>query len=158
MSKPHLLHSKEIERLTQEIGLSFLKTLNRKETPLFDKKLWYGKVLSWTLKSDSFKTRLFRFIDVLPALKTPEEILSHLKEYFKDQQSRWVSSGLLLSHLSPSLAAASIKKQIQALAKIFIAGATITDVLGILSQMRKNRQLFSIDILGEATLSEKEAS
>ena len=157
MSKSPLLHSKEIEQLTQEIGLSLLKTLNRKETPLFDKKLWYGKVLSWTMKNDSFKTRLFRFIDVLPALKTPEEILSHLKEYFKDQQSRWFSSGLLLSHLSPSLAAASIKKQIQALAKIFIAGAAITDVLKILSQMRKNRQLFSIDILGEATLSEKEA-
>lgn len=147
----------EIEKLTREIGLSFLKVLKKKEIHLFDKKLWYGRVLSQTMKSDSFKTSLFRFIDVLPNLQTPKEILSHLKEYFKDQESKWFLSGLRLSDLAPSLSATVIKKQTEAMAKIFIAGASSKEALKIVSQMRKDHQLFSIDILGEVTLSEKEA-
>ena len=115
------------------------------------------KALSWTMESDSFKTHLFRFIDVLPNLQTPEEILSHLREYFKDQESQWISSGLRLSRLAPSIAAASIKNQVEDMAKVFIAGNSPKDILKVLNQMRKNHQLFSIDILGEATLSEKEA-
>ena len=118
MPKHSPLKEDKIEKLTQEIGLSLLKTLKKKKTRLFDKKLWYGKVLAWTMKSDSFKTRLFRFIDVLPGLKTPEEILSHLKEYFKDEESKWFASGLRLSGLAPGLTAAAIKKQVLEMAKI----------------------------------------
>ena len=149
--------SDEVEKLTREAGLSFLEVLNKKENRLFDKKLWYGRVLSQTMKSDSFKTSLFRFIDVLPSLQTPKDILSHLKEYFKDQESKWFLSGLHLSQLAPSLSAAVIKKQTEAMARVFIAGASSKEALKLLSQMRKDRQLFSIDILGEVTLSEKEA-
>lgn len=149
--------SNEIEKLTREVGLSFLEVLNKKENRLFDKKLWYGRVLSQTMKSDSFKTSLFRFIDVLPNLQTPQEILSHLKEYFKDQESKWFLSGIRLGHLAPSLSAAIIKKQTESMAKVFIAGASAKEALQIVKQMRKDRQLFSIDILGEVTLSEKEA-
>lgn len=151
------LSPEEIETITQETGRILLKNLNQKENRLFDKQWWYGKVLSWTMKSGSFKTRLFRFIDVLPELRTPEQVLSHLKEYFKDEESKWISSGLHLSRLSPSLAATAIKKQVKEMAKIFITGASNKEALKVLSQMRKNRQHFSVDILGEATLSEKEA-
>ena len=151
------LSPEEIETITQKTGRILLKNLNQKENRLFDKQWWYGKVLSWTMKSGSFKTRLFRFIDVLPELRTPEQVLSHLKEYFKDEESRWISSGLHLSRLSPSLAAAAIKKQVREMAKIFITGASNKEALKVLSQMGKNRQHFSVDILGEATLSEKEA-
>ena len=147
----------EIEKITRETGVFLLKNLNQKKNRLFDKQWWYGKVLSWTMKNESFKTRLFRFIDVLPELKTPEQVLSHLKEYFKDEESKWFSSGLHLSRLAPSLAATTIKKQVSEIAKIFITGASNKEALKVLNQMRKNRRLFSIDILGEATLSEKEA-
>ena len=71
---------KETEKLTQAIGLSLLKDV--KQTRLFEKKLLMRKALHWTMESDSFKTRLFRFIDVLPALQKPEDVLSYLREYF----------------------------------------------------------------------------
>lgn len=146
---------KEIEKLTQDIGRSLLK--DAKQTRLFDKNLLMRKALHWTMESDSFKTRLFRFIDVLPSLKDPEDVLSHLKEYFKEDKSPWLASIFKLSRMTPGLAATTIKNQVREVAKIFIAGASPKDALQRLRHIRKQGWLISIDILGEATLSEKEA-
>ena len=62
-----------------------------------------------------------------------------------------------MSRLAPALAAATIKKQVREVAKIFIAGASPEEALKTLRHIRKQGWLFSIDILGEAALSEKEA-
>ena len=149
--------TKDLESLIQNKGRLLLSKIQEEEQGLFDKSWWQGKILSMTLENDSFKTRLFHFIDVLPNLKTSEQIISHLEEYFKDDESKLLSSGLALGKLAKPLLASLIKKQIHEMAKIFITGSTVKEALQTIQKIRSKNQNFSLDILGEATLSEKES-
>ena len=145
----------QLEQLIQEKGRKLLQHTQKNSYKLLDKKWWYGKILSFTMKNNSFKTKMFHFIDALPSLKKPEQILSHLQESFKDQDIQFLTSSLGL--LAPHKMANTIKKQIHEMAKIFITGATIEASLKAISEIKNKGQCFSLDILGEVTLSEKEA-
>ena len=37
------------------------------------------------MSDPGLKVRLFRFVDVLPTLATPEQIVAHIREYFLDE-------------------------------------------------------------------------
>src|SRR5438094_9746671 len=61
---------------------------------LFDRKWWTGRLLEWAIRDDAFKVQLFRFIDVLPTLKTPAQIQRLVEEYFgQDAGPREASGG-----------------------------------------------------------------
>src|SRR5213593_42081 len=49
---------------------------------LFDRKWWTGRLLEWAIRDEAFKVQLFRFIDVLPTLKTQSQIKRLVDEYF----------------------------------------------------------------------------
>lgn len=51
---------------------------------LFDRTWWSGRLLEWAIRDEAFKVRLFRFIDVLPTLKTPAQIARLVDEYFRE--------------------------------------------------------------------------
>ena len=107
------------------------------------------------MSNQKLKTNLFRFIDVLPSLSNEQQFLSYFKEYFKDQEIGFIASGL--GQLAPSLMVKNIKKQISQVAKMFITGSNNKEALKIISKNWENNLAFSMDILGEATLSEDEA-
>src|SRR2546425_383294 len=48
---------------------------------LLDRKWWTGRLLEWAIRDEAFKVQLFRFIDVLPTLKTPSQIKRLVDEY-----------------------------------------------------------------------------
>jgi RHH-type proline utilization regulon transcriptional repressor/proline dehydrogenase/delta 1-pyrroline-5-carboxylate dehydrogenase len=59
-----------------------MKALMEGEAPsLFDAKRWSGKTLGWVTRDEVLKVALFRFIDVLPALKEDALVLRLAKEY-----------------------------------------------------------------------------
>ena len=150
------MQTDDLEKITQEKASFILKQTKKPNYKILNKNWWYGKILSWTMKSNAFKINMFHFIDVLPSLETPKQILSHLNEYFKDQDLKFLTSGL--GSLAPNLMAKTIKKQVNEMAKIFITGSTIEEGLKIIPKIRNKNQCFSFDLLGEATLSEKEAT
>lgn len=138
--------------------------LKRMETAsrvsLFSKDYWYGSIMDWSMKNEQFKTQMFRFVDVLPSLNSGGEVARHLKEYFADAGDQLPSVfnvGLGLGSLAPSLMASAIRKNVTAMAKMFITGETPSEALTVLKKTRKQRLTFTVDLLGEATLSEKEA-
>lgn len=128
---------------------------------IFSKDFWYGSVMEWSMKNDKFKTNMFRFVDVLPSLGSGNEVARHLKEYFaengKDELPAIFNMGLGLGSLAPGLMAGAIRKNVTQMAKMFITGETPDEALPVLKKARKNKLTFTVDILGEATLSEKEA-
>ena len=139
--------------------------LNRMESQskmsLFSKDFWYGSIMDWSMKNEKFKTNMFRFVDVLPSLKTGDDVATHLKEYFsengKSELPAVFNMGLGLGSLVPGIMASAIKKNVVAMAKMFITGENPKEALEVLKKARKNNLTFTVDILGEATLSEKEA-
>lgn len=112
-------------------------------------------MLAWTMNNAKLKTSLFRFIDVLPALSDDREFLSHFNEYFKDQELGGLLSGV--GRIAPSLIVKNIKKQIRQVAKMFIVGSHAKEALPVIAKSWEEGMAFSMDILGEATLSEQEA-
>lgn len=145
-----------------EIGSEILKKMeSNSKVSLFSKDFWYGSIMDWSMKNETFKTNMFRFVDVLPSLNSSAEVAQHLKEYFTEGGSELPSVfnvGLGLGSLAPGLMAGAIKKNVTQMAKMFITGENPMEALPVLKKMRKNNLTFTVDILGEATLSEKEAA
>ncbi|MBC7467155.1 MAG: bifunctional proline dehydrogenase/L-glutamate gamma-semialdehyde dehydrogenase [Bdellovibrio sp.] len=138
------------------------KMESQSKASLFSKDFWYGSVMDWSMKNDKFKTNMFRFVDVLPSLTTGDEVATHLKEYFSEGGKSELPSvfnvGLGLGSLAPGLMAGAIKKNVMGMAKMFITGENAEEAITVLKKARKNNLTFTVDILGEATLSEKEAA
>jgi RHH-type proline utilization regulon transcriptional repressor/proline dehydrogenase/delta 1-pyrroline-5-carboxylate dehydrogenase len=127
---------------------------------LFSKDYWYGNIMEWSMKNEQFKTQMFRFVDVLPSLNSGAEVARHLKEYFTESGEDLPSVfnfGLGLGSLAPGLMASAIRKNVTQMAKMFITGESPEEALPVIKKARKNKITFTVDILGEATLSEKEA-
>ncbi|MFZ3231564.1 MAG: proline dehydrogenase family protein [Pseudobdellovibrio sp.] len=143
-------------------GEEILKKMeSQSKVSLFSKDFWYGSIMDWSMKNEKFKTNMFRFVDVLPSLNSGDDVATHLKEYFteggKSELPSVFNVGLGLGALAPSLMAGAIKKNVMSMAKMFITGENAEEAITVLKKARKNNLTFTVDILGEATLSEKEA-
>lgn len=141
-------------------GEEILKRMeSQSKASIFSKDFWYGSIMEWSMKNEKFKTNMFRFVDVLPAINSGDEVARHLKEYFSEDGGKLppvFNVGLGLGSLAPGLMAGAIKKNVIGMAQMFITGETPDDALPVLKKARKNKMTFTVDILGEATLSEKE--
>ncbi len=145
----------------QKKGDEILKRIeSQSKVSLFSKDFWYGSIMDWSMKNEHFKTQMFRFVDVLPSLNSGSDVAKHLKEYFSESGEELPSVfnvGLGLGSLAPALMAGAIRKNVTQMAKMFIVGENPEEALPVLKKARKNKICFTVDILGEATLSEKEA-
>ena len=154
------MKSNDLELSVRQTGERIFKSLDGDSGSLFSKDTWYRKIMDWSMKNEHFKVQMFRFVDVLPYLQSSGEVAKHLKEYFaesgEDMPSVF-SFGLGIGSLAPGLLAAGVKKNVTSMAKMFITGENPEDALPALKKARKNNITFTADLLGEATLSEKEA-
>ena len=127
---------------------------------IFSKKGAYARLMEWAMQDPAFKTQLFRFVDVLPALDTSGEIVRHLQEYLGDQAvalNPALKTGLAAAALAPALVAGPVKAQILDMAKQFVAGAGPEDLVKQLRANAKAGRATTIDLLGETVVSEAEA-
>ncbi|MCB0342840.1 MAG: L-glutamate gamma-semialdehyde dehydrogenase [Pseudobdellovibrionaceae bacterium] len=159
MSSPehtHLFESKVLEKGQ----LIFSKMGEQSGPSIFNSDWWYGRIMDWSMKNVEFKTNMFRFVDVFPYLNSGAEVTRHLKEYFAENGGELppvFNFGMGVSSLAPGLLSRAIKKNIVQMAKMFITGETPEEALPKLKKARKQNLCFTADLLGEATLSEKEA-
>jgi len=133
------------------------------ETPgVFNKDFWQGKILDWAMKDRSFKVDMFRFVDVLPVLEDKEQVSKHVKEYLlkEGRELPTVISAALKAAtggLTAGLASAAIKKNVTDMAERFIVGQDAKSALSELKKLHKQGIAFTVDLLGEATVSEGES-
>jgi RHH-type transcriptional regulator, proline utilization regulon repressor / proline dehydrogenase / delta 1-pyrroline-5-carboxylate dehydrogenase len=121
------------------------------------------RLMEWATTDDALKVQLFRFVDVFPMLKTPKEIVSHLQEYLGAPGRSFSMAGKLglniasASGIAAKTVAATVRSQITGMAHKFIAGSNVQEALQVVERLRKQNMAFSMDILGEATVSDVEA-
>src|SRR5688572_4776078 len=142
-------------------GESLFALMDQQPPPaLFSKKGAYARLMEWSMKDPAFKAQLFRFVDVLPALKSSAEIVRHRQEYLGDQAVQLnpaMKAGLAASSFAPARVAGPVKANVVSMAEQFVAGETPDDLV---KQLRKNAALgvaTTIDLLGETVVSEQEA-
>jgi RHH-type proline utilization regulon transcriptional repressor/proline dehydrogenase/delta 1-pyrroline-5-carboxylate dehydrogenase len=164
MQNENLNNTPSTVTIKDKVVVTGEEILNRMEGQskgsIFNKDWWYGQIMDWSMKNEHFKTQMFRFVDVLPSLNSGSDVAKHLKEYFAESGEELPSVfnfGLGLGSLAPSLMAGAIRKNVTQMAKMFITGENPDEALPVIKKSRKNKITFTVDILGEATLSEKEA-
>lgn len=152
------------EEDVQAIGLSLLKAMEGQSPSIFKRDYWQGQIMEWSMQNPAFKVEMFRFVDVLPVLNDSTEVARHIQEYFcrPDQDFpsalQWGLKTLSPGSMMARIAAGQIERNVVGMARSFIAGKDAGDALGGLAKMWKRGVAFTVDLLGEATVSEAEAA
>jgi len=121
-----------------------------------------GEMMEWAMADERLKVEMLRFVDVFPTLRSRAEIARHLREYFAREgvaapaALRWGIS--LTGQRSPMapLASAVVRSQMKGFAQRFIVGRDARDAVPALRALRREGIGFTLDVLGEATVSQAE--
>ena len=152
-----------VEERTQTIGRELFDRLGRRSPSIFHGRWWEDRLMSWAMSDEAVKVQMFRFVDVLPMLKDHVAIAKHLDEYFEDVKERlpWAARlGLEVSTHNSILSRAlayNARTNAARMARRFIAGSNVDEVLQSVRKVRKAGYAFTLDLLGEAVISEQEA-
>ncbi|MGB1124903.1 MAG: proline dehydrogenase family protein [Phycisphaeraceae bacterium] len=145
-----------------EIGRAMLDIARRHP----DAKGLKDKLADWAMQDDAFKVQLFRFVDTFPTLPDAESVHRHLTEYLgeapapgmgKPELPPGMGLGLMAGSLMKGAMSKTIAGQITAMAKRYIAGTDARSATALLLERWDAGMAFSVDLLGEACLSENEA-
>ncbi|HXX80667.1 MAG TPA: proline dehydrogenase family protein [Thermodesulfovibrionales bacterium] len=152
----------DVEDLIREIGKEIYSSVEGEVPLLFDTRKWMGRIMEWTMKDERFKFQLFRYIDVLPSLRSDALVVEILKEYFTEEAHTPVIISRGIERISrssfiPYIAGQVIKAGVESIARQFIGGRSPRDVLKPLGSLWKSGCAFSVDLLGEVVVSEREA-
>lgn len=121
------------------------------------------KLMAWAMNNPGLRVQLFRFIDCLPALHSKAEIARHMQEYLGEETVELPSALKgMLNFASPDsmpgqIAATTVSSAVETLAHKYIAGENIQQVIKTIEQLRKQKMAFTVDLLGEAVVTETEA-
>ena len=63
-----------VEGRTQQIGRELLEEGRRHSASAISKRFWSERLMRWAMEEQSFRTQLFRFVDVFPVLRTPAAV------------------------------------------------------------------------------------
>jgi len=151
---------KAFEARVRRTGQKLFQLMGDEVPPLFHKGSWTGKVLAQCVKDEGFKADFLRFMDVLPSLEQPDSVAEHLIDTFgRPEQHIPLELKLYFKRISPACLARaeSVSRELQEMMKRFIAGAAPAEALPVLSAIRDRGMAFSVDLLGEAVVSEAEA-
>ncbi|KAB8316502.1 L-glutamate gamma-semialdehyde dehydrogenase [Tolypothrix campylonemoides VB511288] len=154
------------EAKTQEIAKQLLAATHENRSffgALRDQMRWDDKLLAWAMSNPGLRVQLFRFIDTLPALRSKPEIAAHLQEYLGDESVELPAALKgMLNFANPDsmpgqVAATTVSTGVETLAHKYISGENIKQALKTIERLRKEKMAFTVDLLGEAVITEAEA-
>ncbi len=151
-----------LEKNILDIAYHIYKSTQGEVPSYFDIKKWKGKIMSWAMHDDLFRVQLLKFIDVLPVLKKHSDIIKILKEYFTKEVHtpkllRWALNRISKQGFIPTLVGKIIRSNVENLSRQFITGSDPESVYPVLKHLWDDGYSFTIDLLGEAVLSDYES-
>src|SRR5437773_1728915 len=147
----------EIERRGERI----FDLVDQHPEPLFSKAGFYQRMMALSMRDEYFKVQLFRFVDVLASLHRGSDIVQHLDEYFADMRNGYaplVRTGVRAARIVPFISGQLLRWNVSGMARQFIAGKNPQEVMKTLRKRREQGIGFTVDLLGEAVVSENEAN
>ncbi|HUP84849.1 MAG TPA: proline dehydrogenase family protein [Acidimicrobiales bacterium] len=131
------------------------------QSRVFHMSWWSERMLTWAMAHPDFKTQLFRFVDVFPATTGADDVLRHIHEYFEGADApRLMGLGVDLAEKMPfggSISASVARRNILKMAEQFIVGEDPGEAVEGLHQLWRDGSAFTVDLLGEKTVTEDEA-
>lgn len=158
-----ILNPSRVEDRTREIGRTVMDRLGDRRPSVLESRWYEEHLLEWIMSDESVKVQMFRFVDVLPMLRSHGDVARHLQEYFQEVSTHlpWlVNRGINISTQNSILSRAvaySARRNVGRMADRFIAGANAKQVLPKIASLWDKGQAFSLDLLGEAVITDAEA-
>lgn len=157
------MHPDDLNERIIARGKALFAAIADEKPSLFSGSTWTGRLMQWSMQNEEFKTNLFRFVDVFPVLKTPQQITGHIRQYFgaDEHLPKILAGGVHLADrlgtLGGTLLAKAIAANIHEMARQFILAETLDELPGHLRRLHRDGFAAVVDVLGEATLSHAEA-
>ena len=161
---PDALESLDLDALdvsAVRVATAHWERMGRRGASMLSKRFWDDRFMEWAMGDEGLKVQAFRFVDVLPTLRTHRAVTKHLREYFTDVSrlpaaARMALAGDPNSMVGKALAVGA-KWNARQMAERFIAGETVPEVLKTVRKLRREGFAFTLDLLGEAVVSDVEA-
>jgi RHH-type proline utilization regulon transcriptional repressor/proline dehydrogenase/delta 1-pyrroline-5-carboxylate dehydrogenase len=154
--------SDDLEGATRALAREIAEAGASERARVYHLSWWSERVLEWAMAHPAFKTQLFRFVDVFPACRDDADVTRHLLEYFDGVEvPAALDLGLGLATRLPfgeQLSAATARRNVRRMARQFIAGATAEEALPRLRRLWRAGEAATVDLLGERTVTDAEAS
>src|ERR671919_1520749 len=139
----------DIERETVTLARRIAELGEAERSRVFAMSWWSERVMDWAMARPAFKTQLFRFVDVFPALGDRRDVARHLDEYFGGGDApKAVDLGIDLAGRLPlgSRVEASVaRRNILRMARQFIAGASPGEAVAALDPLWRRSRGLTVD-------------
>ena len=152
------------EARVQQIGRELFERVVRDRQAFYSADRWTAALFAWSLAHEDAKLQLFRFVDVLPALDTDRDLVRHLREYFEGRDAPYAALlqtalgiARVAGRLGDAVVGVMLRETVRRLARRFVAGSTPAQARRAALDARRAGQAFTLDVLGEACLSDAEA-
>jgi RHH-type proline utilization regulon transcriptional repressor/proline dehydrogenase/delta 1-pyrroline-5-carboxylate dehydrogenase len=120
-----------------------------------------AKAMEMSAQDAELRAALFRFVDVTPACSSLDELARHLAGYLEDVDAKppplRAAMRMAESRAGRAALGAAAAAGVRHMAHRFIVGSTPRDAVGDLRGMWRDGIAASLDLLGEATVTEQEA-
>lgn len=152
-----------IEERTQSLGREIFQRVRRPTLFPLGLAWWENRLMDWCMSDEALKVQMLRFVDVFPMLRRASAVTRYLTEYFPTEDRRlpglirW--GGRVAKRALPLRppVAGGTRWGITRTARRFICGSNVEEALWTLRRLEAGGMAFTVDILGEATISEPEA-
>ena len=153
-----------LEQTTRKIGEEIFARAEAATPSVFSMEYWQQYAMGWMTQDEDLKLRLFRFIEVLPALRSNEAIASHLLEYLKRTENGHPPLPLPLrmavafknpESFYASMVARAARWGCSIMAGQFNAGSTPTEAIATVLGFRRQGMAFTLDVLGETIIADR---
>jgi proline dehydrogenase len=120
-----------------------------------------AKAMELSSQDAELKAALFRFVDVTPACRSLDDLATHLTGFLEEVGDRPppLDRAMRLAGTRPGRTAlgAAAAAGVRHMAHRFIVGDSPKDALGVLRDLWRRGVATSVDLLGEATVTQEEA-
>ena len=119
------------------------------------------KAMDLASQDADLRAALFRFVDVVPACRSLDDLARHLSGFLDEVDDRppslQVAMRMSESRAGRQALGAAAAAGVKHMAHRFIVGETPREATGVLEELWKNGVATSVDLLGEATITSAEA-
>jgi RHH-type transcriptional regulator, proline utilization regulon repressor / proline dehydrogenase / delta 1-pyrroline-5-carboxylate dehydrogenase len=153
----------ELEPRVHAYGKEIFARLDRSGPLPFTRGWVDDRLMGVSMANEALKVQLFRFVDTLPYLTRSEDVSRHLREYLTEARNDlpwWARAGVrLIPHggFAGDVLARLARSNAENMARKFIAGSNVREAVEAVRRMRGESLAFTVDLLGEATVTEAEA-
>lgn len=147
----------QVEQATKKIGEKLFTLMAHHSPGVFNIAYWSRFFMALATRDPDLKKGLFKLVTVLPSLRSARDVVDHACQYLNPTLKR-LGIPRLPGPRNPLkfIVALGVRTGVKTVAGQFIAGADATSAARKLFRIRSNGYAFTVDMLGEYSVSESE--